>query len=415
MKSKFKAFTIVEFLIAVGVVALMIFGIIVIINPREGMRNIRDTIRLSDLTSLEADISKMVIETGESVDLDGPYNHNTCYGESNQTIYLSLVDPTSSSCQGLINKGELSPPPPGWKYHCVISEGHLRDINGQGWIPLDFFKYVPTPLSGLPVDPVNSAKQNLYYEYICHQGNGFELNLSRFESEKFVTQCRMDGGDDPYVYERGMNLNLFPLSRDVIACYRFDESKEQVAVDSSEYKNHGTLFNTLDFIAGKFETALNLDGIDSYALVSEFIIPESGNFTISFWIYPFDKPGRCFMSMVDKNGQEILSCFRKSINFILGVEHKQIVYPEIPALKWTYFVLQRKGNHFYVYINGKLKGTIKLSSPLKAKYLLIGASPKPKFFPPQAENYFYGLIDEFRIYNTVLSPEKIRYNYLIGR
>lgn len=98
---------------------------------------------------------------------------------------------------------------PGWN----VKRSDNNNIDGTGWIPLDFNK-----ISGgytfshgkIPLDPENSEKY--FFAYACDRVAGtFELN-ARPETEKGNTKAKTDGGFNPLIYEIGSNLNIIPDS-----------------------------------------------------------------------------------------------------------------------------------------------------------------------------------------------------------
>ena len=60
--------------------------------------------------------------------------------------------------------------------------------------------------------------------------------------------------------------------------------------DASDFKdgNHGTLYGDPQFMAGKVDSAVSLDGIDDYIefLETGNLIFRTSDFTIMAWIYP---------------------------------------------------------------------------------------------------------------------------------
>lgn len=87
-------------------------------------------------------------------------------------------------------------------------------IDGTGWLPIDWTKTpAGSPLSRLPIDPLNDAPRGFIYIYRCDPGSmTYELN-AKFES-LFDGQdlASVDGGNNPNLYEVGTDpgLDLLP-------------------------------------------------------------------------------------------------------------------------------------------------------------------------------------------------------------
>jgi len=80
-------------------------------------------------------------------------------------------------------------------------------VNGSGWIPADLTQVsAGSPVSALPVDPVNDVAQGYYYTYLS---GSWELNAA-LESQKYQVELANDGGDDPGLLEVGTELVLAP-------------------------------------------------------------------------------------------------------------------------------------------------------------------------------------------------------------
>ena len=184
-------FTLIELVIVIGIIAVLSTVVIMILNPAELLRQSRDAVRVSNLTTINKALAFY------QANVTGGY-----YGSSTY-IYVS-IPALNSDCSDL----GLPSPPIDFFYSCV-SSSTLTNVDGSGWIPVDFTQLqIGSPLNSLPIDPINTPSAGLYYTYI--PGGSWELGAV-LESQKYQSKLTNDGGNDSNVYEMGTNLFLLPL------------------------------------------------------------------------------------------------------------------------------------------------------------------------------------------------------------
>jgi formylglycine-generating enzyme required for sulfatase activity/Tfp pilus assembly protein PilE len=192
-KVKFtSSFTLIELLIVIGILAILTAAVVIILNPGELLKEARDSSRMSDLASISKTV-QLLLTQNPSVNLG-----------TAQTVYISIPDPSSSTCASITGLPVL---PSGYSYHCVTS-ANSTNINGTGWIPIDFTAQGIQNLSKLPVDPTNSASQLLYYAYTPGTNGTFDT-YAYMESKKYITQTAVSGSSVA-AFEKGTGSNLFP-------------------------------------------------------------------------------------------------------------------------------------------------------------------------------------------------------------
>ncbi|HEY4496951.1 MAG TPA: type II secretion system protein, partial [Candidatus Paceibacterota bacterium] len=193
-RSKKSGFTLVEVMIVLGVITISGAVVTLILNPAEIIRASRDSARLTDIKTLN-----------QAIDL---YSHsqNPYFGEDN-IIYTSLPASPNTDCSDW-----NLPPITGWSYKCA-TEDNLRRVDGNGWIPINFTEssFGGSPLSVLPIDPVNASDGGLYYTYVK---GSWELT-AKMESNKFSSGGShdtetSDGGNNDSRYQLGSRLEITP-------------------------------------------------------------------------------------------------------------------------------------------------------------------------------------------------------------
>ena len=281
------AFTLIELLIVIAVIAILSLVVIFVINPAVLLEQGRDSSRTSDMTVLNLNVKfASEVASGGGVSLGSP-----------DTVYVSIPDPVATStagdqCQGL----GLVTLPTGWAYHCAASSTY-RNVDGTGWIPINFTTLPGgSPSAVLPVDPVNQTSTFLYYTYVTDTSDEYQL-YAHFESPSYQAQEATEGGGsglDPATYKLGTNVNIAPFAGGMDGYWPFTEGSGATTADLSGYGNTGTLTN-VSWISGNQGAALSFNGNNSIVTVnSNADIIGSGPFTFIAWINattsPYDGP-----------------------------------------------------------------------------------------------------------------------------
>ena len=200
------AFTLIELLIVIAILAILGSAITVVLNTAELLAQSRDSQRMTDIESIV-----------KSVNLARADNASLSLGDPN-TVYVSIPYDTNTNCDyPTTNPLGLPALPAGWSYRCASSLNY-RKTDGTGWLPVNLAAIsTGTLLASLPIDPVNSVPENSFYAYYAGSGV-FEVN-ARMDSEKYslsgaVDKLSSDGGDDFTRLEKGTDLSLAPWSFD---------------------------------------------------------------------------------------------------------------------------------------------------------------------------------------------------------
>lgn len=139
-----RGFTILEFLVILGVLAVVSVVFVFLINPAELMREVRDRQRIADLGELKKAVALYVASVAKP-DLDSRGNCSETY---------SSISGTSA-------------------------------VDGSGWLPVNFNE-IPggSTIKNLPIDPVNDEVH--FYSYTCNEKDSTFNLKAEMESKKYV-------------------------------------------------------------------------------------------------------------------------------------------------------------------------------------------------------------------------------------
>ena len=202
-----KGFTLLELLIVIGILAILATAAVLVLNPAELLRQARDSTRVSDLAAINSSLA-LYLSTVAVPQMDNQPTNTTSVckqgGVTNKMVYT-------------YNGGTPFHASNTFPYAIVSSVSRTsstasRNVNGTGWLPVNFnaISGGNSPLSNLPVDPVNTtstaSSSNLVYTYGCDSVANTFVITSKLESAKYVTDLGMpakDGGPDNGFYEIG--------------------------------------------------------------------------------------------------------------------------------------------------------------------------------------------------------------------
>ncbi|MFH7859787.1 MAG: DUF2341 domain-containing protein, partial [Candidatus Aenigmatarchaeota archaeon] len=259
---KNKAFTILEFIIVLILISTLASLLIYLIKPTEIFKKSRDTKRISDLNTLDYVIGALV------------YENPSVYIGATNTVYLSLpMDIATTNCKAQYQ--ELPDLPSGWYYYCV-ERSKLKNIDGTGWIPINFTSYKVLNIKNLPIDPIN--KPPYFYTYVA--GGSYELTavLEMLDSSYKVTS--EDGGDNDYIYEAGDDKTLTPLAIQIRGLMPGFAYKREVYLTSAVSLTDYQTLITLDTQSLISEGKMKNDCSDLR------ITDSNGKTLLNFWLEP---------------------------------------------------------------------------------------------------------------------------------
>ncbi|HLJ48451.1 MAG TPA: LamG domain-containing protein [Bryobacteraceae bacterium] len=412
-------FTLIELLVVLAIVAALAVVVIMILQPAELFKQSRDTIRLSDLDTLNKALGLFQADLNSS-----------SLGAAS-TTYVSIADPTATStagdhCEGL----GLPTLPSGWSYHCAATST-VKHVDGTGWIPVNFTAAsTGSPLGSIPTDPTNTSSSRLYYTYTT-DGSKYELTAA-MESAKYKLGgsndvISGDGGTLSTVYEKG-TPGLEPLDygdSSLIRYWTFDEGSGSTVYDYSGSNASGTIMSGVTWVTGKVgRTALSFPGTNSAGTNSVLTSPITGSlsdFTINVWADPSVSltSGGTYSLVESQNSP--YTAFRVSGGVLaLRVDSWGGSGSAYYALssgyqnQWVMFtaVWNSSAQTIQFYVNGVLGNTTTGITSLAQN---LNWPTSVAQYTNTNTTAFNGILDDLRVYNRALSAAEVAAMYAGGK
>ena len=207
------------------------------------------------------------------------------------------------------------------------------------------------------------------------------------------------------IYKARQLLVPYPVS-----LYSFEGN-----ADNSYGSSSGTVAGSAEYTGGKVGQAIALNGADSYvALPGNDQRAGGENITVAAWVYwnrgsqwqrifDFGNNTNQYLFLTPRSGNNTLRFAIKN-----GGGEQLVETAQLAASEWAHIAVTLGGGTAKLYVNGELKAeksnmTIK-PSDIRPVNNYIG---KSQFADP----LFAGRIDEFRVYDSVLSGDEIRAVY----
>ena len=207
-----------------------------------------------------------------------------------------------------------------------------------------------------------------------------------------------------------------------ISYWKFDEADGTTAYDSTGF-NHGTVYGA-QWTSGQVGSALDFDGVDDYVDIpydSSLDIDASDGITLSVWIklnsYPDHLNQGPIFGLYNSTGggtKNYLSIMKSGYGNVIAWDQwppsngwLDSIKPDLD--KWYHVAAVEDLSYRAIYINGFLDvsdNTLELYQGNPPDTIRIGS--RADSFAPY---YFDGTIDEFAIYDRVLSDDEIQQLY----
>jgi len=335
---------------------------------------------------------------------------------------LSIGGSTGSSNFNIFGSVSLSAQSISDNWQEITNSVILADTsNGNVFIELPFAGNV----SGAIYEVKKISDQNTLI--ITGAGNLIDTEYSLSiagESGSYPSTRFLSNGSQWWIISATHELNL-PGSSNLVSWWKMDDSAGQTTIkDSSPYGVDGGLHGTLTFTGnlGLVDGAIEFPSTNTdAAFVSDNEVYDFQNFTLSLWIYRYDRGGNSFEVLLSKfNGTGNNREWLVGITNSSGTNERyytQISRTGTSATKftttgtvipnlntWEHVAATLSGNRLSLYVNGELDNVNENTLPgiyngtNNVKFRTSGTS---------TTGIFDGLMDDVRIYNRALSNEEI--------
>jgi prepilin-type N-terminal cleavage/methylation domain-containing protein len=181
-----KGFTLIELLIVIGILAVLATITVLVLNPAELFRQARDSQRISDVGSIKGALS-LYLTTVATPDLAMV---GACVDDPSPNFFATIGSATNHFATPSLSQ---------FTYTAATN----RQVDGNGWVPVNFGSISGgSPLSVLPIDPLNPNTAAQSYSYACKTGSlTFEIDAN-MESARYS-----QGGSDDVESNDGGDQN----------------------------------------------------------------------------------------------------------------------------------------------------------------------------------------------------------------
>jgi Concanavalin A-like lectin/glucanases superfamily/Glycosyl hydrolases family 43 len=198
-----------------------------------------------------------------------------------------------------------------------------------------------------------------------------------------------------------------------ISLYPFDEAEGSVVIDTTGHGWDGTAVNDPERVQGQSGNAVSLNGVDQYVGLPQGIVWNMYDFTVASWVKLNDRlAGQRIFDFGSSSSSMYLTPEADSGTVRFGIRTNPFNERQIdgsaplPVGQWVHVAVVKSALTGRVYVNGTEVGQL-TNLPLYPAQL--GNTPNNWIGRSQneADPFFDGLIDEFRIYQYGLSPDQI--------
>jgi hypothetical protein len=205
-------------------------------------------------------------------------------------------------------------------------------------------------------------------------------------------------------------------SAELVGQWKLDDGAGTTALDATGNGNNGTLEDGPTVVDGQFVQALAFENSRVAIPASDSLTADmfQGSFTLSAWINP---------TRAGNTWQQIFRSFKEddTSNDTLFINNDgrlswrgrvggawaggmcETASDVVPADQWTHVAVTGDGTNFRIYVNGALsqESAFQTTDGTNATYYIGGD-------PTWIDESYTGMIDDFRLYNHVMSEDDIK-------
>jgi len=205
------------------------------------------------------------------------------------------------------------------------------------------------------------------------------------------------------------------LMLNMVSEWKFDETSGTTAFDSWN-NNNGTLVNFNFDVNDGWKSGnkcvdngcIEFDG-DNDAITFNAI--DLKNFyTIEAWVWPDNQTGTDCFNIISNNAAPQFESPDDTLR--LTLYGRITALSDLKRYNWSHVLLIRNNDYYSLYINGKNDNNASIAVG-NDTYRVIGAFVHSSVNLTDREPW-HGLMDDMRLYNTVLPSSKIKQNYVAG-
>lgn len=389
-----RAFTLIELLIVIAIIAILGSATVLVLNPVELMKQGRDGTRVQDVENIQKSVQMSL------------FNNAALMGSLSSTrIYLSLP---SGSCP--------TNPPAGYTYVCSANPSK---VDGTGWIPVAL-----TNIAALPTDP-NSGNPDYYYAFAVDTTNKTFVVTSLLESEKHLKSvAAKDGGVSMSRFEKG-TVALSSKASGLVGYWPMDDGSGTTVRDQSGNGTtlNGTAVGAPTWTTGancKIGTCLTFNSASSQKVNvsnnSKLSLNGTAGMSMSAWV---KTTSASTGSIINKSEGTTLTAYALSVSptkvSLLNGKSAKSGNKTVNDGVWRHVVTTISGAAPYtynIYVDGVLDSTGTSTEGISTNTNTLAlAGPNDSGYG----SYFTGTIDQVRLYSRILNDDEIKNMYIATR
>lgn len=195
------------------------------------------------------------------------------------------------------------------------------------------------------------------------------------------------------------------LDSGLVGYWKLDENTGTSAADGSTNGNTGTLTNGPTWTTGQIGSAVNFDGSNDYIEAGSSTTLQSSVFTYAAWINPTGASIRTIKGNNSSGGPQFRLTSGGALEFLKqSVGSIATTTPTVTNSVWSHVALTYDSSGRYVfYINGIPVGSGTSGQSFSFSSVQIGIRDAGS----GGAELFSGIIDEFRMYDRVLTADEV--------